>query len=197
MFLRTIRFALFVLLLPALAGCGMMGLGTQPSAPNASRGLRLPASVVVDNGQGGAMQLEMASLVVGGGPMAAGFGSRGFSMGGSGAPKHDGVDIVAASGTPVRAGADGRIEDVGWRGAYGRFVLIRHSDRIETAYAHLSRFVDGLAVGQSVRRDDIIGYVGTTGNATGPHLHYEVRRNGKAVDPLGGYVAAQAGAPAH
>lgn len=165
---------------------------TQPQpSPPITKGVPLPASVVVDDGRGGSMQLHMASVVLGGGSSAAGFGSRGYSMGGSGSPKHDGIDIPAASGTPVRSAADGRIADVGWRGAYGRFVLIRHSDHIETAYAHLSRFVDGLAVGQAVHRDDVIGYVGATGNANGAHLHYEVRRNGKAIDPLGG-VSAQA-----
>jgi murein DD-endopeptidase MepM/ murein hydrolase activator NlpD len=166
-----------------LAGCGIMPNNLFGSKP-ASNYLRLPSSVSVDDGRNGAMHIQVAALVDGGG-LNAGFGSRGYSMGGNGNPRHDGIDILGANGAAVRAASDGRIVDLGWRGNYGRFILIRHSDQIETAYAHLSRFTDGLAVGQAVRRNDVIGYVGTTGNATGPHLHFEVRRNGRAIDPLG------------
>jgi murein DD-endopeptidase MepM/ murein hydrolase activator NlpD len=179
--------------MPVLAGCGiadrMLPTHQTPMArpsplPPITKGVALPASVAIEDTQGGLLQLQVAGVVLGGGVTAAGFGSRGFSMGGSGHPKHDGIDIPAASGTPVRAGADGRIADAGWRGNYGRLILIRHAGDIETAYAHLSRFVDGLTVGQAVRRGDVIGYVGATGNASGAHLHYEVRRAGKAIDPL-------------
>ena len=145
--------------------------------------LRLPSSVTVDDGRNGALPIQVAALVDGGG-LNAGFGSRGYSMGGNGSPRHDGVDILAANGAAIRAASDGRIVDLGWRGNYGRFLLIRHSDRIETAYAHLSRYAERLAIGQTVRRGEVVGYVGTTGNATGPHLHFEVRRDGRAVDPL-------------
>jgi murein DD-endopeptidase MepM/ murein hydrolase activator NlpD len=111
-------------------------------------------------------------------------------MGGRSGPRHDGIDIRAPKGTAIHAATDGQVVDLGWRGDYGRFILLRHSDQIETAYAHLSRFADRLAVGQVVRRDQVIGYVGTSGNATGPHLHFEVRRNGRAIDPLGATTLA-------
>jgi murein DD-endopeptidase MepM/ murein hydrolase activator NlpD len=172
----------------SLAGCGMMQGGLF-SSKSPSTYLRLPSSVTVDDGRGGAMPLQVAALVNGGG-LNGGFGSRGYSMGGNGSRRHDGIDILAPNGAAVRAASDGRIVDLGWRGNYGRFILIRHSDHIETAYAHLSRYADRLAIGQSVRRNDVIGYVGTSGNATGPHLHFEVRRNGHAIDPLGATALA-------
>jgi murein DD-endopeptidase MepM/ murein hydrolase activator NlpD len=179
-----------LMLIFLLSGCGMMERGPFSSSTPASKGLRLPNTVAVDDGRNGAMSLQIGSLVAGGG-LNGTFGSRGFSMGGNGNPRHDGIDILASNGAPIHAASDGRIVDLGWRGNYGRFVLIRHSDQIETAYAHLSRFVDGLAVGQTVHRNDVIGYVGTSGNATGPHLHFEVRRNGHAVDPLGATTLVQ------
>ncbi|MCD6075733.1 MAG: putative metallopeptidase [Rhodospirillales bacterium] len=194
MFARVLtRLSMFVLLsvlAASLAGCGMMRGGAFTSKSSATH-LRLPSSVTVDDGRNGAMPLQVGSLVDGGG-LNAGFGSRGYSMGGNGSPRHDGIDILAANGAAVRAASDGRIVDLGWRGNYGRFILIRHSDQIETAYAHLSRFADRLTIGQFVRRNEVIGSVGTSGNATGPHLHFEVRRNGKAIDPLGAVsLAAQ------
>ncbi len=174
-----------------LGGCGMMPSNPFTSGkPAPTTHLRLPPSVTVDDGRNGQMPLQVALLVDGGG-LNAGFGSRGYSMGGNGSPRHDGIDILAANGAAIRAASDGRIVDLGWRGNYGRFILIRHSDQIETAYAHLSNYVDRMAIGQSVRRGEVIGYVGTSGNATGPHLHFEVRRNGRAVDPLGNISLAQ------
>lgn len=178
-----IRLAILAQVL-VLGGCGMMPSNPFTfGKPAPTTHLRLPSSVTVDDGRHGQMPLQVASLVDGGG-LNAGFGSRGYSMGGNGSPRHDGIDILAANGAAVRAASDGRIVDLGWRGNYGRFILIRHSDQIETAYAHLSNYVDRMAIGQSVRRGEVIGYVGTSGNATGPHLHFEVRRNGRAVDPL-------------
>jgi murein DD-endopeptidase MepM/ murein hydrolase activator NlpD len=96
---------------------------------------------------------------------------------------HKGVDFGAASGTPVRAAADGVVEDVGWRGNYGRYVRLQHSGRVETAYAHLSRFARGLHAGSKVRRGQVIAYVGRSGLATGPHLYYEVLIDHHHVDP--------------
>jgi murein DD-endopeptidase MepM/ murein hydrolase activator NlpD len=175
---------LIVTLAFALAGCGMVERtfsfgGAKPPPAN----LRLPVSVSVDDGRNGTMPMQMAALVDGGG-LNATFGSRGYSMGGNGSPRHDGIDILAPQGAAIHAASDGRIVDLGWRGNYGRFILIRHSDRLETAYAHLSRYAEQMAVGQTVRRNEVIGYVGTSGNATGAHLHFEVRRDGRAVDPL-------------
>ncbi|RMH61409.1 MAG: M23 family metallopeptidase [Zetaproteobacteria bacterium] len=98
---------------------------------------------------------------------------------------HRGVDYAAPMGTPVHAIGDGRVRFVGWKGGYGRFVLIQHVNRAHsTAYAHLSRFARGLHRGMRVRQGQIIGYVGMSGLATGPHLHFEFRVRGRAIDPL-------------
>lgn len=97
---------------------------------------------------------------------------------------HKGVDYAAPVGTPVHATASGRIVSVGWNGSYGRTVVIRHAGPYSTLYAHLSRIRAGLEAGQRVEQGDIIGYVGQTGLATGPHLHYEFQVNGVHRDPL-------------
>ena len=95
-----------------------------------------------------------------------------------------GVDYYAPSGTPVYAAADGNIIKAGLEGDYGNFVLINHSEKFETAYAHLSRISRGIKPGKQVGQGQIIGYVGSTGHAGLPHLHYELRVSGKAVDLL-------------
>ena len=96
---------------------------------------------------------------------------------------HRGVDFGAPTGSPVRAAADGVLETIGWRGNYGRYVRLRHSEHVETAYAHLARFAQGLRPGDRVRRGEIIAYVGASGLATGPHLYYEVLIDHQQVDP--------------
>jgi murein DD-endopeptidase MepM/ murein hydrolase activator NlpD len=96
---------------------------------------------------------------------------------------HKGTDFAAASGTPVFAAGNGVIEDAGYRGAYGNYIRIKHDRRISTAYAHLSRFNPVIQRGTRVQQGDVIGYVGTTGRSTGPHLHYEVMRDGRQVNP--------------
>jgi murein DD-endopeptidase MepM/ murein hydrolase activator NlpD len=96
---------------------------------------------------------------------------------------HEGTDYAAAYGTPVRATADGVVTQAGRNGGYGNLVELRHANGIQTRYGHLSRFADGLHVGQRVHQEQIIGYVGATGLATGPHLHYEFRVNGRATNP--------------
>ena len=96
---------------------------------------------------------------------------------------HKGVDYEAAMGTPVIAAADGVVEDFGPRGNYGNYIRLRHSNRLETAYAHLSGFSATLMVGMPVHRGDVIGYVGMTGIATGPHLYYELLVDGRQIDP--------------
>lgn len=96
---------------------------------------------------------------------------------------HDGVDIRARTGTPVIATGDGIVETAGWRGGYGLSVTLRHAGSIETRYGHMSRVA--VTAGQSVSKGQIIGFVGSTGNSTGPHLHYEVRLRGRAIDPMG------------
>ncbi len=95
---------------------------------------------------------------------------------------HRGVDLRAGAGTPIRASADGRVVAAGWNGGYGRQVTVDHGAGLATTYAHMSRLA--ARAGQSVHRGEIIGFVGSSGLSTGPHLHYEVLKNGRAVNPL-------------
>jgi murein DD-endopeptidase MepM/ murein hydrolase activator NlpD len=97
---------------------------------------------------------------------------------------HNGVDFAAPTGTPVRAVGDGSIEMAAWHNGYGRYIQIRHDDTFESGYGHLSRFANGIRPGAIVRKGDVIGYVGSTGLATGPHLHFEMYKNEKYIDPL-------------
>ena len=96
---------------------------------------------------------------------------------------HRGVDYGAPVGTPISAAGAGRIAFMGTRGGYGKTVEIQHGDRYTTLYAHLSRFPKGMKNGSRVKQGQVIGYVGRTGLATGPHLHYEFRVDGKHRDP--------------
>jgi murein DD-endopeptidase MepM/ murein hydrolase activator NlpD len=97
---------------------------------------------------------------------------------------HKGVDYAAARGTPVRASGDGKITFAGTKGGYGRLVVIQHGGRYTTAYGHLHRYANGARSGKKVKQGQIIGYVGSSGLATGPHLHYEFRVNGVHRNPL-------------
>jgi murein DD-endopeptidase MepM/ murein hydrolase activator NlpD len=97
---------------------------------------------------------------------------------------HRGVDYAAPTGTRVKATADGYVQFVGRQGGYGNLIVLRHRNEFSTAYGHLSGYAKGLRVGQRVNQGDVIGYVGMTGLATGPHLHYEFRVNGVFQNPL-------------
>ncbi|MBN1378943.1 MAG: M23 family metallopeptidase [Gammaproteobacteria bacterium] len=97
---------------------------------------------------------------------------------------HTGVDFAAKIGTPIKATADGFIRFKGRKGEYGKTVVIQHGRKISTLYAHMNSYARHLKHGDRVRQGDIIGYVGQTGLATGPHLHYEYRINGQHVDPM-------------
>ncbi len=98
---------------------------------------------------------------------------------------HKGVDYAAPMGTPIHAVGDGRVVYAGWKGGYGRFILIQHTNRMHaTAYGHLHRFARGIHRGVRVHQGQVIGYVGMSGLATGPHLHFEFRVRGRQVDPL-------------
>ncbi len=96
---------------------------------------------------------------------------------------HTGLDMSASMGTPIRAADSGTVIQAGWRGGYGKTVVISHGDGLATLYAHQSKIL--VSVGDTVSRGDIIGEVGSTGYSTGPHLHFEVRVNGTPVDPMG------------
>jgi Peptidase family M23/Putative peptidoglycan binding domain len=108
-------------------------------------------------------------------PLGDGFGPRGDRF-------HAGIDLKAAAGSPVAAAAAGRVAWAGWRDGWGLLVVVAHADGVRTFYAHLSRA--DVAAGDRVAAGETIGAVGATGDATGPHLHFEVRVHGAAVDPL-------------
>ena len=97
---------------------------------------------------------------------------------------HQGVDLAAPMGTRVKAAGDGVVDFVGRKGGYGNAIILKHAGGINTVYGHLSAFAAGLHIGQHVAQSDIIGYVGMTGLATGPHLHYEFLIGGTHHDPL-------------
>ena len=97
---------------------------------------------------------------------------------------HKGVDFAAPTGTPIRAAADGVVDFAGTSNGYGNLVVQKHWSNYSTAYGHMSRFASGLRRGQKISQGDLIGYVGTTGWSTGPHLHYEFRIGGQATDPM-------------
>ena len=97
---------------------------------------------------------------------------------------HKGVDFAASTGTPIFAAGDGVIVILGKQRGYGNYIRIKHNSQYATAYAHMSRFANGLQQGSKVRQGDVIGYVGSTGMATGPHLHYEVLVAGTQINPM-------------
>lgn len=113
--------------------------------------------------------------------MTSGFGMRTHPILG-GWRAHQGVDLAAPTGTPIFATSDGTVNRAQWQGGYGLFLELEHGNGVETRYGHLSRL--NVASGQSVRKGDLIGFVGSTGRSTGPHLHYEMRVNGRPVNPL-------------
>ncbi|MGX1307836.1 murein DD-endopeptidase MepM/ murein hydrolase activator NlpD [Amorphus suaedae] len=117
------------------------------------------------------------------GVFRSGFGGRRHPILGYSRP-HNGVDWAAPRGTPIFASGNGTIEEIGWKSGYGRWTLLKHANGYETGYGHQSGFADGLKEGSRVRQGQVIGYVGSTGLSTGPHLHYEVHVNGRPVDPL-------------
>lgn len=115
--------------------------------------------------------------------ISSGFGMRKHPILGY-SKLHKGIDFAAPSGTPIFAAGDGVVEEAGRKGAYGNYVRLKHGGTYRTAYAHLSRFAKGMKVGRRVRQGEIIGFVGSTGRSTGPHLHYEVLVSGKQINPL-------------
>ncbi len=115
-----------------------------------------------------------------GGRLTSGFGMRYHpTLGGT--RFHSGIDLAAPTGTPVMATSAGRIVGAGWGGGYGILVTVSHGGAVESRYAHLSAVA--VRPGETVRQGQIIGYVGSTGRSTGPHLHYETRVGGRPADP--------------
>jgi murein DD-endopeptidase MepM/ murein hydrolase activator NlpD len=115
--------------------------------------------------------------------MRSGFGLRRHPILGY-TKMHTGVDWATASGTPIFAAGNGVVEKVGWESGYGKFVLLRHNNGYETAYGHMTAFARNLEEGTRVRQGQVIGFVGSTGLSTGAHVHYEIRINGRFVDPM-------------
>jgi murein DD-endopeptidase MepM/ murein hydrolase activator NlpD len=125
----------------------------------------------------------LAKTPVSGARLTSGFGMRKHPLLGY-SKMHVGVDFGAPPGTPIKASGNGTVEYAGPNGAYGNMIRLKHPDGYETLYAHMSRLAENINVGLKVNQGQIIGYVGSTGRATGPHLHYEVRLNNKPVNPL-------------
>ena len=119
----------------------------------------------------------------GGQRVSSPFGIRRYYGRSSGGGFHNGIDFEGKTGMPIYAAADGTINHQGWYFNYGRTIKISHADNFESLYAHMSRFADGMGPGSRVRKGDLIGYVGSTGRSTGPHLHFSVIVNGQFVDP--------------
>ena len=117
------------------------------------------------------------------GIMRSGFGARNHPLLGY-YKMHTGVDWAAPLGTAIYASGNGTIEKVGWESGYGKYVRIKHSNGYETAYGHMTAFSRSTQPGARVRQGQVIGYVGSTGQSTGPHVHYEILVNGRFVDPL-------------
>jgi murein DD-endopeptidase MepM/ murein hydrolase activator NlpD len=115
--------------------------------------------------------------------MRSGFGSRRHPILGY-VKMHTGVDWATAYGTPIFASGNGVVEAAGWEGGYGKYVKLKHNNGYETAYGHMSAFAKGLEVGKRVRQGQVIGFVGSTGQSTGAHVHYEILVNGRFVDPM-------------
>jgi murein DD-endopeptidase MepM/ murein hydrolase activator NlpD len=115
--------------------------------------------------------------------MRSGFGVRRHPILGY-VKMHTGVDWATAYGTPIFASGNGIVEVAGWEGGYGKYVKLKHNNGYETAYGHMSAFAKGLEVGKHVRQGQVIGFVGSTGQSTGAHVHYEILVNGRFVDPM-------------
>lgn len=133
-----------------------------------------------DGAQGAGSLATTPSIWPAKGAVTSGFGWRVSPFGGS-TELHQGVDIASDAGTPVVATADGEIVQSGWWGDYGNLVQIDHGNGLATFYGHNAQLL--VRVGQTVLKGQVIAYAGSTGRSTGPHVHYEVRRNGAAVDP--------------
>jgi murein DD-endopeptidase MepM/ murein hydrolase activator NlpD len=115
--------------------------------------------------------------------MRSGFGGRRHPILGF-VKMHTGVDWAAPYGTPIFASGNGVIEKAGLEGGYGKYIRIKHNNGYETAYGHMSAFAKGMEIGKRVRQGQVIGFIGSTGQSTGPHVHYEILVNGRFVDPM-------------
>ncbi len=134
------------------------------------------------NEKGRSNRKALLRTPVDGARISSGFGRRRHPILGY-SKMHTGVDFAAPTGTPIKAAGDGVVKKAGWFGSYGRYIRIRHSNGYDTAYGHLRRIRKGLKPGTRVSQGQVIGYVGTSGRSTGPHLHFEILKQGKHVNP--------------
>ncbi|WP_421982819.1 M23 family metallopeptidase [Roseibium sp.] len=144
--------------------------------------------------EGGKISLSGAMLVPVKGVLTSKFGMR-FHPIKKVSRLHAGVDWAAPTGTPIRAAFSGKVTYKDVRGGYGNFIELSHKDGITSRYAHMHEYADGIQLGSVVQAGDLIGYVGTTGLSTGPHLHFEIRQRGEPADPLSFEMETGADAP--
>ena len=133
-----------------------------------------------ENGKG--MTKSLMKTPINGARLSSSYGMRKHPISGYN-KMHKGVDFAAPTGTPIFAAGNGVVEYAGRNGGYGKYIRIRHDSTYKTAYAHLNAYKKGINNGARVKQGDIIGYVGSTGKSTGPHLHYEIIVNGKQINP--------------
>lgn len=134
------------------------------------------------NDKGESVRKALLRTPINGAKITSGFGMRSHPILGY-SKMHRGVDFGASLGTPIYASGDGSVEFVGKKGGYGNYLKIKHNDKYASAYGHISRFASGVAPGRKVKQGQIVAYVGATGMATGPHLHYEILVAGEQVNP--------------
>jgi len=134
------------------------------------------------NDKGESVRKALLRTPINGAKVTSGFGMRNHPLLGY-TKMHRGIDFGAPTGTPIYAAGDGTVSFVGRKNGYGNYVSIKHNSQYTSAYAHMSRFASGMTQGRKVKQGQIIGYVGSTGMATGPHLHYEILANNEQVNP--------------
>ncbi len=135
------------------------------------------------NQKGESYRRALMRTPINGARLSSGYGQRKHPILGY-TKMHKGIDFAAPRGTPIFAAGNGTIAKIGRNGGYGNYIMIRHNDSYDTAYAHMKGFAKGLKQGSRVKQGDVIGYVGTTGRSTGPHLHYEILKNNVQVNPI-------------
>lgn len=133
--------------------------------------------------QGQSAKKALMRTPIDGARLSSSFGNRKHPILGY-TKKHSGTDFAAPRGTPIYAAGDGTIDSAGWNGGYGKYVRIRHNSEYSTAYAHMKSIKRGIGKGKRVRQGQVIGFVGSTGRSTGPHLHYEIIRRNVKVNPM-------------
>ena len=133
--------------------------------------------------EGSSIETSLMKTPVDGGQLSSPFGKRDHPVL-KYTRMHRGLDFTAERGTPVLSAGDGKVVRRGRNGSFGKYIEIEHDTTFATAYAHLSRYAEGIEPGAQVQQGDLIGYIGATGLATGPNLHYEVLQNGEQVDPM-------------